>query len=408
MNVGMVGLGKLGLPVAVSFGQVHKVFGYDLNPALMRKRPYEHKELGPSGNDDFQAYFDKADIVFSSLKEMADSCRVIFVAVQTPHEPKYEGITRIPKTTKDFDYRHLKKAVQDLAVHLGPGHVVAVISTCLPGTMRLEIDPLLKKWGTALVYNPSFIAMGTVMKDFVNPEFVLLGSRSEAARTTVKTVYSALYDAKFMEMSIESAELAKVAYNTFIGMKIVFANTVMEICQNVDGCDADEVMGAIKAAKNRLISTKYLDPGMGDGGGCHPRDGIAMSHLARKLVLSHNLFNDLMVAREEQTEFLVDAIEHARNLTGLKVVILGRAFKPETRITTGSPALLLEHLLSERDIAFTSSDDVPEELVKSVFFVATKHDIFRHVKFPEGSTVIDPHRYIEDQAGVNVFRVGEA
>lgn len=75
---------------------------------------------------------------------------------------------------------------------------------------------------------------------------------------------------------------------------------------------------------------------------------------------------------------------------GLPVVILGRAFKPETRITTGSPALLLEHLLSERGIGFTSSDEVPEPLVK----------------FPKGSTVIDPHRYIEDQDGVAVFRVG--
>ncbi len=406
MNIGMVGLGKLGLPVAVSFGQVHKVFGYDLNPALMRKRPYEHKELGPSGNDDFQAYFDKADIVFSGLKEMADSCSVIFVAVQTPHEPKYEGITRIPKTTKDFDYRHLRNAVQDLAVHLGPRHVVVVISTCLPGTMRREIDPLLKKWGTTLVYNPSFIAMGTVMKDFMNPEFVLLGSRSEASRETVKAVYSALYDAKFMEMSIESAELAKVAYNTFIGMKIVFANTVMEICHKVEGCDADQVMGAIKAAKNRLISTKYLDPGMGDGGGCHPRDGIAMSHLATKLMLSHDLFKDLMLAREDQTDWLADLVEIHHEIANLPVVILGRAFKPETRITTGSPAVLLENLLSEHDVPFTSSDEVPKTLIKSVFFVATKHDSFRHVKFPEGSVVLDPHGYIEDQAGVKVIRVG--
>ena len=107
-------------------------------------------------------------------------------------------------------------------------------------------------------------------------------------------------------MSIDSAELTKVAYNTFIGMKIVFANTLMEICHKSPGANVDDVTGALKKARRRLLGPLYLDGGMGDGGGRHPRDNIAMSWLARKLPLSHDMFENLLTARECQTEWLVE------------------------------------------------------------------------------------------------------
>ena len=88
-------------------------------------------------------------------------------------------------------------------------------------------------------------------------------------------------------------------------MKIVYANVMMEICHKLAGTmNVDAVTDAMKLATNRLVSPKYLSAGMGDGGGCHPRDNIAMSWLARKLDLSYDFFDSLMSAREKQTEWL--------------------------------------------------------------------------------------------------------
>jgi UDPglucose 6-dehydrogenase len=109
--------------------------------------------------------------------------------------------------------------------------------------------------------------MGTTIRDYLHPEFVLLGVHDLDAANTVEAYYAALVNAEVYRTSIENAELIKVAYNTFIGMKVVYANVMMEICQNMPGTDVDQVMHAIKLSTRRLISTAYLGGGMGDGGG---------------------------------------------------------------------------------------------------------------------------------------------
>src|SRR5258708_38705322 len=87
-------------------------------------------------------------------------------------------------------------------------------------------------------------------------------------------------------------------------MKIAYANAIMEICHKVPGCNVDEVTAGLSMATGRLLSSKYLAGGMGDGGGCHPRDNIALSWLARELGLRFGFFESLMIARERQTEWL--------------------------------------------------------------------------------------------------------
>jgi UDPglucose 6-dehydrogenase len=110
-------------------------------------------------------------------------------------------------------------------------------------------------------------------------------------------------------------------------------------------------------ADQRIISPAYMRGGMGDGGGCHPRDNIALSWLARKVGLSYDLFSALMECREAQSEWLawnVD-LESIRN-PGLPIKLLGKAYKPNTALTVGSPALLLADQLHEDGIEFTHSD----------------------------------------------------
>lgn len=417
MKLAMIGLGKLGLPVAVALGQKHEVVGFDVNPDLMRKRKYEHRELGPELQDDFQYYFDKANLSFApSVEKAIEGAEIIFVAVQTPHSPMYEGITRLPESREDFNYSHLVSAIRTLAPHVKPEQTVAVISTVLPGTMRREMLPIIGD-RCRFVYNPFFIAMGTVMRDFMNPEFVLLGIDSSVASLgAVLYLYHHFYDPLDVPircMSVESAELTKVAYNLFITTKIAYANTLMEICHKMPGCNVDDVTNTLALATDRIVSPKYLKGGMGDGGACHGRDAIAMSWLARKLRLRHDPFESVMRAREKQTEWFVEIIGHQAEYNALPIVILGKAFKANTAITTGSPALLLAELLKERRFTFSIYDPhvdgihkTPNDFGRAVFFIAAKHDYFQGWQFPEGSIVIDPWRYIPEQDGVKLVPLG--
>ena len=407
MKVGFLGLGKLGLPCALAVElRGHEIIGCDISEAVLaniRARKIPYLEVGA------QEALDKSHMRIADVSALVAESEIIFVPIQTPHEPKYEGITRLPKERVDFNYSHLVGGMKTLCAEIARQQkeiIVVAISTVLPGTVEREIRPLLNRW-TRLCYNPFFIAMGTTMSDFLRPEFVLLGADDSRTAEALENFYATIHDAPVFRTDIASAELAKVAYNAFISMKIAFINTMMEICYKTDA-NIDAISDSIALANQRIISPAYLRGGMGDGGGCHPRDNIALSWLARKLDLKFDFFEAMMLAREKQTEWLANMmVDH-----DLPKVILGKSFKPESNITVGSPALLLHSLLTERGVQCKMYDpfvdgETPPNFLPSCFLVATRHAQFADMRFPEGSVVIDPWRYIADQKGVEVIRVGE-
>jgi UDPglucose 6-dehydrogenase len=419
MRVGMVGLGKLGMPVALAIAlKGHDVLGYDVDPAKMQKEHFPHREVGPDGEPSIEPLLRKSNLRFGPLAEVVRHAEIIFVAVQTPHDARYEGVTRLPEERKDFDYGYLVEAMRNLSAAIrehGRDKVVVIISTVLPGTVRREILPLINEH-VKLCYNPFFIAMGTTIHDFLSPEFVLFGVRDKEALAKAKEFYASLHDRPVYETSIANAELIKVAYNTYISMKIGFANTLMEICHKTPGCQVDAVTGALALATERLLSPRYLRGGMGDGGGCHPRDNIALSWLAQQLDLSYDWFEGVMRCREKQTEWLAALIEEHHRRRGYRdrvVGIYGRSFKAGTNLTVGSPATLLANLLRERGFDVRMYDphvdagscpfDWP-----GVYFVATNHREFASSgwRFPQGSVVLDPWRYLPQHEGVEVVPVG--
>ena len=409
MNVGFMGMGKLGLPVALAIEKKgHKVIGYDPSPQV--QETIRTKEL-PYKEAQAKEWLKKSNIEYKSVKQVVEHSDIIFVPIQTPHGAKFEGSTRIPDEREDFDYSYLIDGLTELDNELFQQKkemTVVVISTVLPGTIRKYIKPLLSKY-TKLCYNPFFIAMGTTIEDFLRPEIILFGVDDEEAAKKAKKFYRTINHAPFYETTIENAELIKVAYNTFIGTKIAYVNTLMEMCHHLPNTNVDEVMNALKMCNKRIISDKYLSGGMGDGGGCHPRDNIALSWLSDKLDMSFNWFDNIMKQREVQTDWLADIIEY--NKKG-KVVILGKSFKPETNIETGSPAHLLANILRERNISFEHYDpyvdgDFEIGYEACTFFIATKHEDFNDIDYPKGSVIIDPWRYIGDKQGVEVIRIGE-
>ena len=416
--IGFIGLGKLGLPCALAVeSKGYPVYGYDISETVVsniENKILPYREVGA------QDLLDKSEIKMTDMAGVVRNTDIIFVPIQTPHDPMYEGVTRIPDSRVDFNYDWLKSGIQDLSKEIekqGQDKVVIIISTVLPGTIEREIKPLLNDH-VKLCYNPFFIAMGTTLHDFLNPEFVLFGVDDEEAARTAENFYRTLHDRPFYKTTIKSAELIKVAYNTFIGMKISFANTMMEICHKI-GADVDAVSDAMSMATDRLISGKYLRGGMGDGGGCHPRDNIAMSWLAGELDLSYDFFDSLMKCREDQTEWLAQLIVDSRLEHELDhIIILGKAFKEETNLTVGSPATLLKNLLDERELPCRMYDphvqsleevesDFPSGFPPAVYFVATKHDCFQDFDFPEGSVVLDPWRFMPDVYGSTVIRIGQ-
>ena len=407
-KIGFIGLGKLGLPCALAIEKKgHSVCGYDVNPEvpkILETRVLPYKEVNG------QEYLSTHNIKFLPLADVIKESEIIFVAVQTPHEPKYEGITRIPKERCDFNYTYLQESIKEMSKaldELKETRIVVIISTVLPTTIKEHIMPFVSPY-MRLCYNPFFIAMGTTIHDFLNPEFVLLGNDNEEAANEVEKFYGTLHNSPVYKTSIINAELVKVSYNTFISMKIVFANTLMEICHKMGG-NVDEVTKALSMANQRIISDKYLTGGMGDGGGCHPRDNIAMSFLAEKLNLSFDFFDQIMTAREEQTEWLSELVRE--NKGALPIVILGKAFKPETKLVSGSPSILLKNILdeTEKDVdIYDPHVDEPRSFTEpAIFFVGTKHEAFAQMYYPAGSVVIDPWRCVPKSDCVRVIHVGK-
>ena len=266
-KIAFCGLGKLGLPIALSVARHHDVVGYDVSPEPRRyltERTYPHRE---DGVEDYlrTTTLRIADTVDAAVTH-ADA---VFVVVQTPHRPEFEGVTRLPDERADFDYTYLKDAVRAVATAAAAQRkriALVVMSTVLPGTMDREIRPLLNPW-TALVYNPAFPAMGTVLNDFEHPEFALIGVDDRDAADSVRTIYEAMIDAPVVEMSVRSAEATKVFYNSFISAKIGLSNAWMEVCHRL-GANVDDVSRALGMANKRITSSYYMNGGMGDGGGC--------------------------------------------------------------------------------------------------------------------------------------------
>jgi len=409
MKVGFIGLGKLGLPVALAMDlRGHDVTGHDINPAVMQKDYCAYLEQGPEGEPSLEPFLQKSNLCFGSVAEVVNHAEIIFVAVQTPHCGKFEGITPLPDERVDFDYTHLLEAVTNVSAEIGRAQknvVLVIMSTVLPGTVRSKVVPLTNDY-VKLCYSPSFIAMGTAMKDFLNPEFTILGVWDEGAANLVEKYFETIHSKPIYRTTVDNGELIKVSYNTFLGLKITFVNTLMEICHKTEGTDVDSVTDALKLATDRLISPKYLTGGMGDGGGCHPRDNIAMSWMARKLDLSYDLFESLMMGREKQAAWLTELMcEH-----DLPKVVLGKAYKPESTIELGSPSILCQNLLLEQGHKVTMYDpfidSVKPNFDASVFLIGTKHPCFETFEFPKGSIVIDPWRYIPPSEGVTVIPVG--
>lgn len=261
MKIGMLGMGKLGLPVALAIeSRGHEVLGFDKNRA-----PYEyiHDRAIPFVEKDIDPLLEATKIQMVDAVSDLFSCDIVFVAVQTPHREIFDGTYRITDPPEDFDYHFLEDALSSLSGFTG---VAAVISTCLPGTFDAEISGSVPP-GVQYVYTPQFIAMGTVLDDYLNPEFDLIGVRDPDASDLLEKFYKTINDAPIIRTDITTAEGIKVSYNTWITAKIALANYWGEMSYLL-GMDFSAIHRSWQLSTRRLLSDRYTDAGVGDGGGC--------------------------------------------------------------------------------------------------------------------------------------------
>ena len=419
MNIGFIGLGKLGLPIALAIeSKGHNVCGYDINESvkeIIKNKKLDYKEKGA------ESLLKKSKIKFESIDYVVKNNDIIFVTIQTPHQKEYEGITRIPNDRMDFNYEYLKKGIKDLSDCIETNKInktVIIVSTVLPGTINRIIKPILSSY-VKLCYNPFFIAMGTTIDDFLNSELILFGFDDNDAADSAEKFYKTINNSTVYKTTIENAELIKVVYNTFISTKISMINTIMETCHKLPNTNVDDVTQALSLCTNRIISNKYLKGGMGDGGGCHPRDNIALSWLANKLNISYNWYDSIMKQREAQTEWLAKLIIENKFNSNEKIFILGKCFKPETNLVIGSPSILLKNILEELGETVVIWDPYIDEKVDffvdennlnnkpSIFFIGTQHEYFKNFKFFPGSVVIDPFRYLKFNKDIKYIPIGK-
>ena len=378
MNIGWFGLGKLGKICAKVIAEKgHNVTGYDV------------AKVSGTGIS-----------VTTDPAKAVEGKDFVFVAVQTPHDPLYGGekpITHLPN--KDFGLQQVKDCLTEINKHATEDTIVVLISTVLPGTTRREFAQLLDK--ARFIYNPYLIAMGTVAWDMVNPDMVIIGGEkpndndAKALVEFYKTIME--NDPHYNIGTWEEAEATKIFYNTFISARLSLVNMIQDVAQKVGNMNVDVVTESLSKAGYRITSAAYMKAGMGDGGPCHPRDNIALRHLAERLDLGYDLFDAIAKSREVQAENMAkEILEYGTNIH-----FTSDSYKPRVEYTDGSYSLLVQHYVQKHGGMIVNGFDHPVEVIVRVH----PDDEFQ---VDEATVVFDPWRtYISNNKNVKVIHYGK-
>jgi len=382
MKIGFIGVGKLGKDAAEVMAERHDVIGFDVN----KISPVNFTMVG-------------------SIEEVCKDRDLIFIAVPTPHHPDYDG--RYPTShleNKDFDYSVVKKVLSEVDEYTNKSQLVVLISTVLPGTIRREFIPLVNNF--RFIYNPYLIAMGTVKWDMINPEMIIIGTEdgSETSDAKILTDFYKTFvkqETRYEIGTWDEAESIKIFYNTFISTKVSLVNMIQDVAEKSGNINVDVVTGALIRSAYRILGPAYMRSGMGDGGGCHPRDNIALRYMAEKLDLGYDLFDSIMTAREKQAENMAKKLVSLSDEYNLPIVILGKSYKPNVDYVDGSSSILVAHYIEKYGKTVQYDINTPIDAIYLLAHYGKHHDF----KFTKGSVVLDPWREYENK-NIKVIHYG--
>lgn len=370
LKIGFIGIGKLGKEVSELISENdYDIIGYDVR-------------------DNIEVPFK----MVTTLGEVCENRDIIFVAVPTPHHPDYDGSKPTSHLEpKDFDYTIVKDILKKLNNHTTNEQLVVLISTVLPGTTRKELFPLIKNY--KFIYNPYLIAMGTVKKDMVNPEMVIIGNEDGKFNDDIEKLINfyktfTKENTRYEVGTWDEAESIKIFYNTFISAKLSLVNMIQDVAEKNGNIDTDIVTRALENSNYRITGKEYMKAGMGDGGPCHPRDNIALRYLAKELDLGYDLFDSIMKSRETQAKNIATKLNQLSIDHRLPIIIMGESYKPKVELYDGSFSRLVGHYV-ETEFGNEIKYDVID--TPAVFLLGHRYT-FNIIDFPEGSVVLDPWR----------------
>jgi UDPglucose 6-dehydrogenase len=359
MQVAVIGLGKLGAPLAaVLAGKGNDVLGIDVNPEAVRLL---NEGFAPVEEPGLQALLSASRDRLSATMDIAAAAdtEVSILLVPTPSDNRGA-----------FSNQHVFAAVEELGRGLrgrDAYHVVVVASTVMPGSCDAEIRPALESASgrrvgetLGLCYSPEFIALGNVIRDMLEPDMVLIGESDTRAGDMLQRLYAGVCenDPPFRRMSLVNAELTKIAVNTYVTMKISYANTLADMCERLPGGDVKVVTDAL--GLDTRIGAKYLRGAIAYGGPCFPRDNKAFGVLARDLGAEPLLAEATDAVNVAQTDRLARVVQ-SRLEAGSSVGILGLAYKPDTGVIEESPGVALARLLANAGYEVHVYDPVATE-----------------------------------------------
>lgn len=326
--VGVVGLGYMGLASALSLGaRGHHVVGFDVNPALRRSL---HRGRSLIREPQLEALLGRLHRsgrfrVVDDLDELVDSTTGLFLCLPTPARPSGR-----------IDLRPLVGGVKSLASPLRANlrrRVVVVKSTVVPGTTETVVEPLLRRLtrrpprSLGVAANPEFLAEGSMIRDALYPDRIVVGCTDPATRSWLRAIYRP-FDAPLFELSPTGAELAKYASNAFLALKVSYANELSRLAERL-GVHVDRVLEAVGA--DPRIGPKFLRAGPGFGGSCFDKDLRAIVTAARDRGLRFRLGETTLRVNDEQTAHALRLIQQvAGPLRDRRVAVLGLSFKPGT------------------------------------------------------------------------------
>jgi UDPglucose 6-dehydrogenase len=342
--IGVVGAGWVGLVTAACFAELgHRVVVREIVPEKVESLRRGEVPIHEPGLPELIERNGERLTFTTDMAELLDGPRLIFVCVQTP--PTYSG---------DADLSAVERAVEEIGEPAGRALVMK--STVPVGTGRT-----LKREAPDLAYVscPEFLREGTALKDFMEPDRVLVGTEpgDEWAAQAVSEVYEPL-GAPIVSTDVSSAEMVKLASNAFLATKISFINEIANVCEEL-GADVTDVSRGM--GLDDRIGPRFLQAGIGYGGSCFTKDVSALKMLAANSGYAFQLLNSVIEVNELQKRRVMAKLSrHLDTLVGKRVALLGLAFKPDTDDMRGASSLVLAARLEGESANVVAYDPVAE------------------------------------------------
>ena len=333
-NVVVVGTGYVGLTTGTCLAELgHRVSCVDIDTEKVKALKLGQITIFEPGLSELLTSNIEAErLTFhDNVGEVISGAEIVFLCLPTPQTD--DGAANLS---------YVGTAVQDLAQRLDPGTIVVCKSTVPVGT-HLIIERWLDRPDVHVASNPEFLREGAAVSDFLNPDRVVIGARTEETAARIARLYDQV-DTDIILTDLPSAETIKYAANAFLATKVSFANAIAALAESVNA-DALAVLDAI--GKDRRIGPAYLNPGPGWGGSCFPKDTRAMVSTAEQRGYDFAFLKSVIEVNDQQFDRMISKVSKAAggSLVAASIGLLGLAFKAGTDDVRDSPALTIANRL---------------------------------------------------------------